>query len=565
VTPGPLRRLMRLATPVRGWVLLAALASFGALAANIALMTAAPYLISKATLVTGFAALALAVTAVRAFAIARAALRYSERYVVHLAALRVLTEIRVWLFRAIEPLAPGGLGGFRSGDLLARTVADVDTLDAFFVRGLVPPVAAGLAVAFACAVLAAFEPALALVLLAFLAIGGLAVPLVTRRRARRPSERSIAARAELHAGLTSDLSGLADLTAFGHEGRLGEDLTGWSRAIEGERRALASIRGAGAGAGAILAGAAGLAVLALAIPGVRDGGIEGVFLASLPLVAFAAYEAVQPLGDAFREIELSRAAAVRTFEIVDAPAPVPEPSDPRTPAAHPSVELRHVRFRYDGRSPDVLDDLSLTLAPGDRLGLTGPSGAGKTTIVGLLLRFWDASSGETLLGGVDVRSFRTDDVRALIGVVPQKVYLFNGTIRDNLLVADGDADDTTILDACERAGLGAFLDPLPQGLGTLVGDDGMKLSGGERQRVAIARAFLKDAPILILDEATANLDAETEAEVVDHLRAFARGKTLVVISHRPAALELADRVMTLGTANPAARERESSTLGRSER
>ena len=323
MTPTPLRRLLRLAAPVRGWVLLALLASFGALAANIALMTAAPYLISKATLVTGFAALSVAVTAVRAFAIARVALRYSERYVVHLAALRILTEIRVWLFRAIEPLAPGGLGGFRSGDLLARTVADVDTLDAFFVRGLVPPVAATLAVAFACAILAAFEPALALVLLAFLAIGGLAVPLATRRRARRPSERSIAARAELHAGLTSDLSGLAELTAFGREGRLGEDLTGWSRAIDGERRALASIRGAGAGAGAILAGAAGLAVLALAIPGVRDGGIEGVFLASMPLVAFAAYDAVQPLGDAFREIELSRAAAVRTFEIVDAPAPVP--------------------------------------------------------------------------------------------------------------------------------------------------------------------------------------------------------------------------------------------------
>ena len=385
-------------------------------------------------------------TAVRAFAIARVGLRYSERYVVHLAALRVLTEIRVWLFRAIEPLAPGGLGGFRSGDLLARTVADVDTLDAFFVRGLVPPVAAVLAVAFGCVVLAAFDPALALVLLAFLAIGGLAVPLATRRRARRPSERSIAARAELHAGLTSDLSGLADLTAFGHEGRLGEDLTRWSRAIEGERRTLASIRGAGAGAGAIVAGSAGLAVLALAIPGVRNGGIEGVFLASLPLVAFAAYEAVQPLGDAFREIELSRAAAVRTFEIVDAPAPVPEPSDPLTPPAHPSIELRHVRFRYDVRSPEVVDDLSLTLAPGEHLGLTGPSGAGKTTIVGLLLRFWDASSGEVLLGGVDVRSFRTDDVRALIGVVPQQVYLFNGTIRDNLLVADGDADDARILD-----------------------------------------------------------------------------------------------------------------------
>jgi ATP-binding cassette, subfamily C, bacterial CydC len=557
VTPRPLRRLLRLAAPVRWWVLLAALASFGALAANIALMTAAPYLISKATLVTGFAALAVAVTAVRAFAIARAALRYSERYVVHLAALRVLTEIRVWLYRAIEPLAPGGLRAFRSGDLLARTVADVDTLDAFFVRGLVPPAAAVLAVAFACAILAAFEPAMAVVLFAFLAIGGVAVPLAARRLARRPSERSIAVRAELHAGLASDLSGLADLTAFGREGRLGADLAVSSRAMDRERRTLSSIRGGAAGAGSILAGVAGLAVLALAIPEVREGGIEGVFLASVPLVAFAAYEAVQPLGDAFREVELSRAAAARTFEIVDAPAPVPEPDEPLAAPGHPGLELRHVRFRYDERSPDVLDDMSLTLGPGDRIGLTGPSGAGKTTIVGMLLRFWDAVSGEVLLDGVNVRRFRADDVRALIGVVPQHVYLFNGSLRDNLLVADGDADDERILDACARAGLQAFLRSLPRGLDTLVGDDGLKLSGGERQRVAIARAILKDAPILILDEATANLDEATEAEVVEQLDAFARNKTLLVISHRPVALELADRVVTLGTASRGVPEPEA--------
>jgi ABC-type multidrug transport system fused ATPase/permease subunit len=306
-----------------------------------------------------------------------------------------------------------------------------------------------------------------------------------------------------------------------------------------------------------MAGAAGLAVLALTIPGVREGGIEGVFLASLPLVAFAAHEAVQPLGDAFGEVELSRAAAERTFEIVDTPAQVPEPDEPLAPPAHPGLELRHVRFRYGERSPDVLDDVSLTLGPGDRIGLTGPSGAGKTTIVGLLLRFWDAASGEVLLDGVDIRRFRADDVRALIGVVPQQVYLFNGSLRDNLLVADGDADDERILDACARAGLQAFLRSLPRGLDTLVGDDGLKLSGGERQRIAIARAVLKDAPILILDEATANLDAATEAEVVDHLDAFARDKTLLVISHRPVAHELADRVVTLGTASRGVREPEA--------
>jgi len=545
--PSPLRRLVSLAAPVRWWVLLAVLASFGALAANVALMAAAPYLISKATLVTGFAALAVAVTAVRAFAIARAALRYSERYVAHLAALRVLTQIRVWLFRSIEPLAPGGLRAFRGGDLLARTVADVDTLDAFFVRGIVPPAAAILTVVLACAILGAVAALLGLVALAFLALGGLALPLAARRRARRPSERLIRARADLHAGFAGDLAGLADLTAFGFEDRLASDLGIHSRSMGREQHTLASLRGASAAAGSILAGFAGLTVLVFAIPAVRQGSIDGVFLASLPLVTFAAFEAIQPLGDAFREVELSRAAAVRTFEIADAPAPVPEPVHalPLPLPSHPSVELRHVRFRYDERSPVVLDDLSLSLRPGEWLGLTGPSGGGKTTIVGLLLRFADAGSGAVLLDGVDVRRFGGEEVRARIGVVPQQVYLFNGTLRDNLLVADGGVDDTRIAQACDRAGLGPFVRSLPSGFDTLVGDDGLKLSGGERQRVAIARVFLKDAPILILDEATANLDAATESEVLANVRDFARGKTMLVISHRPAALELADRVFTL--------------------
>ena len=550
--PSPLRRLLSLAAPVRWWVLLAVLASFGALAANVALMAAAPYLISKATLVTGFAALAVAVTAVRAFAIARAALRYSERYVAHLAALRVLTQIRVWLFRSIEPLAPGGLRAFRGGDLLARTVADVDTLDAFFVRGIVPPAAAILTVVLACAILGAVAPLLGLVALAFLALVGLALPLAARRRARRPSEGLIRARADLHAGLAGDLAGLADLTAFGREDRLALDLGNHSRSMGREQHTLASIRGASAAAGSILAGLAGLTVLALAIPSVRDGSIDGVFLAALPLVALAAFEAIQPLGDAYREVELSRAAAVRTFEIADAPAPVPEPVHALPLPSHPSVELRHVRFRYDERSPLVLDDLNLSLRPGEWLGLTGPSGAGKTTVVGLLLRFVDAGSGTVLLDGVDVRRFGSEEVRSRIGVVPQQIYLFNGTLRDNLLVADGGADDTRIAQACDRAGLGPFVRSLPSGFDTLVGDDGLKLSGGERQRVAIARVFLKDAPILILDEATANLDAATESEVLANVRVFARGKSVLVISHRPAALELADRVITLtAAADPA--------------
>ena len=399
--------------------------------------------------------------------------------------------------------------------------------------------------ALACSILALFAPVLALVLLAALSLGGIALPLAVRHLAHRPAERMIRARADLYTRFADDLSGLADLLVFGRDGRLAGDLVTRSSAIGREQRTLAFIRGGSAAAGAVLAGSAGLAVLALAIPWVRSADLEGVFLASLPLVAFAAYEAVLPLGDAFREVEASRAAAVRTFEIVDAPATVAEPSHPHAPPAHPSLEFRSVRFRYEEGSPLVLDDLSFSVRPGEALGITGPSGAGKTTLVNLLLRFWDVGSGGILLDGLDVRSFRADDVRSLVGVVPQQIYLFNGTLRDNLLLADGEADDDRIAEACDRARLGGFLRSLPAGLETLVGEDGLKLSGGERQRVAIARAFLKDAPILVLDEATANLDLATEADVLENLRVSANDKTLLVISHRRAPLGLADRMITL--------------------
>ena len=542
----PLRRLLGLAAPVRGWVVLAMLSSFAALGANIALMTAAPYLISRAALVTGFAALALAVTAVRAFAISRAAFRYVERYTLHLAALRILTHLRVAFYRAVEPLAPAGLDRHRTGDLLARAVADVDTLDDFFVRGIVPPVAALLAVLLAAAILGAFaSPLLAIVLLGGLAVVGVVVPLATRRASRRPAQGVVRARASLHAELAADVTGLADLLAFGTASGLGARLSDGSRRIGEGLRRLAFVRGAGIAAGAALSGLVGLALLVLAVPLVRGGELDGVFLAAVPLVALAAFEAVQPLGDAFGTIELSRAAAVRTFEVIDAPPVVVDPPRPRPRPTRPSITFHDVVFRYDAGGPEVLGGLSFELPPGERLGIAGPSGAGKTSIVGLLLRFWEPSAGTVLVGGHDVRSLRADDVRSMIGVVPQRIHLFNGSLRDNLLVADGEADDGRIAEALTGARLGGLLASLPAGLDTHVGEDGLKLSGGERQRVALARVFLKDAPILILDEATSHLDAATEAEVLDAIDAFARGRTLLVIAHRPEPLRLADQVLTL--------------------
>ncbi|HXM58710.1 MAG TPA: thiol reductant ABC exporter subunit CydC [Candidatus Dormibacteraeota bacterium] len=556
----PVGRVAALARPVWAWLCLALAASAAALATNVALMAVAPYAISRSAVVTGFADIAVAVTAVRALAAARAALRYLERSCSHLAALRVLTRLRVGVYRALEPLAPSRVDGLRGGDVMARIVADVETLDGFFVRGLLPPAAAGLSGLVACVILGALDRRLGLALLAFLAAAGVWLPLAAGRRSRRPAARLAAVRGEVHAVVTEQVDGLADLVAYGHEARAVEDVRARSAELGRARHRLASVRGRSAGAGALLAGIAALALLALAIPLVHGGLVPGVALAAVPLVGLAAFEGVQSLGEAFRQVQLGRAAAARTFELADLEPAVTDPPRPAPLPRLPDVELEAVRFRYDPGGPPVLDGAGFALPAGGRLGLAGPSGAGKTTVVGLLLRFWDAGAGRVLLAGRDIRTYRGADVRARFGVVPQRIHVFNGTLRDNLLLADGDADDGRMLDACEQAQLGEFVWSLPDGLDTLVGEDGMKLSGGERQRLALARVFLRGASIVVLDEATAHLDAATERRVLRAVDAFAVGRSLLVISHRPAALELAGRVIVLPAApqSPAASRPRSS-------
>jgi thiol reductant ABC exporter CydC subunit len=540
----PVRRLVRLARPVRRWLVLAILAAAGALVANVALMTAAPYLLSKAPLVTGFAALSVAVTAVRAFAIARASLRYGERTLSHTTALRILTELRTTVYRAVARLAPGDLPDARSGDLLARIDADVESLDVFFVRGLVPIAAAAIGSAVACVILGVLVPEAAAVLAIVLVVAGVGVPLATRAASRAAAARLVEARGRLHADLAEQIEGMADLIAFGRDAdALAQDARTADRIRDAQRRRAGALGGAAA-ASVLLAGVAGIACLWLAIPAVRAGEIAGTFLAVVPLVAFAAFEAVTPLGDAARQTEVSRAAAIRTFSLADAEPRVVDPTTPAT-AAGTSIAFADVSFRYSADAPLALDRLTFELPEGGRVGIVGSSGAGKTTVVNLLLRFWDPDGGSITCGGQDLRALQLNDLRRRLGVVPQHPYLFNGTLRDNLLVADGAATDAELLETCGRAHLGSFIASLDDGLDTAVGENGLKLSGGERQRVAIARVFLRDAPILILDEATANLDPDTERAVLRELDAFGAGRSLLIVTHRRAPLELADELVVL--------------------
>ena len=375
-------------------------------------------------------------------------------------------------------------------------------------------------------------------LLAFIVLTGVILPLASRWLSRQPAAELIATRAELNASLVDEVQGIADLLAYGQEDAYQARALSLSQQLNRLQERLAAIRGMGNGLAALFTSLAALTVLFMAIPLVTAGKIDGVFLALLPLTAIACFEAVQPLAHAFQMLESSQAAARRIFELIDsepavidpvAPAPLDLPSD-----QPPAIEVRDLRFRYAPDEPPVLDGVSFSVPAGGRVALVGANGSGKSTVVNLLLRFWDTDEGTIRIGGRELHTIRADDVRGLLGVVPQHTHLFNASIRDNLYLANPEASEADLIAACRQAQLHEFIQGLPQGYDTLVGENGLLLSGGERQRLAIARAILKDAPILILDEATSHLDALTAARVWQALDRFMAGRTTIIISHQRA-------------------------------
>jgi ATP-binding cassette subfamily C protein CydC len=538
-------RLLKLLAPFRWWIALSILLGFATIGSGVGLMAMSAYLISRAAVVSSVAELSLAIAGVRLFALTRAALRYVERYLTHQTTFRTLAQLRAWFYAALEPLAPARLQRRRSGDLLTRIVADIETLENFYVRVVTPPIVAALVTALACAILGAFDIWLAVALLLFLALTGVALPLVTQWLGHEPSGALIATRAELSARMVDQIQGADDLLAFGQDNAYRESALALSGQLNQLQERLAVIRGLSVALGGLLASLTGLTVLWLAIPLVTGGRLDGVYLAVLPLTAIASFEAVQPLSLALQNLEASQAAARRLFELIDGEPAVADNST-SSPTPHDySLVARHVTFAYAKDDQPALDDISFSAPTGGCLAIVGPSGAGKSSIAQLLLRFWDYQQGEILLGGNDLRAYRPDDARALLSVVAQDTYLFNGTIRDNLLLAKGDASDEEIENAARQAQLHGFVQTLPEGYDTLVGEDGARLSGGERQRIAIARAILKDAPILLLDEATARLDAVTAAEIMQTLRALMASRTTLILAHDLRGLSFADRVVWL--------------------
>jgi thiol reductant ABC exporter CydC subunit len=544
-----LRRLLALAGAPKTRVALAAGLGAVTVLCGVGLMATAGYLIARAAEQPPILSLTVAIVLVRFFGLGRPLSRYAERLASHDLALRVLGRVRVRVYERIEPLAPGELAGDRRGDLLARLVADVDELQNLQLRVVCPPLVALTAGAVAVAVAAAFLPAAALVLACGLLAGGLVVPALAAATSRRAGRRQAVLRGELSAELVELLAAAPELAVYGREDeRLARVQAADAALVRGTRRD-AVAGGLGDGLGLFVAGATVVGVLAVSASAHADGRLDGVLIAMLALLALASFEAVQPLAEGTRALTATLAAGRRVLELADRESAIRDPERPAPPPAWPfAIELDDVAVRYPGAPRRALDGVSLRLEPGCRVALVGPSGAGKTTIVNALLRFVDPEQGRITFAGRDVREYRQHDVRGAVALAGQDSHVFSASIRANLCVARPGATDEELERALDRARLLEWVRSLPDGLDTLVGEEGRELSGGQRQRLTLARALLDDAPVLVLDEPTSHLDAQTAEELIRDVLAAAGERTVLLVTHRPEGLDLVDDVVTLRAA-----------------
>jgi ATP-binding cassette, subfamily C, bacterial CydC len=543
---GTVRRLVALAPAPPGRLGLSVVLGAAAVIFGIGLMATAGYLISRAAEGPAILSLTGAIVAVRFFALARPLARYLERLASHDLAFRVLARLRVRFYERIEPLAPAGLEAYRRGDLVSRMVGDVDALQSLYLRGLAPPLVAIAAGAVAVGVATAILPVAGASLVAGLLVAGVGVPAIAWRLASSAGRRRARAQGVLHSELVELLRGAPELVVYGREDETLHRVRETDRELVRLARRDALAAGVADGLGMLVTGATVVAVLAVAVSAHAAGDLDRVLVAVLGLLALASFEAVAPLSQAARELSATLAAGRRVLELTDREPAVRDPALPAAPPpVPPALSLDGARARYAPDEPLALDGVSLRLEPGRKLALVGPSGSGKTTVVNLLLRFLDPEDGRVTLAGIDLRDYRQEDVRRAIAVAGQDAHLFSTTIRENIRLARPDADESDIVESLRRARLWEWVASLPEGLDTLVGEEGTELSGGQRQRITLARALLADAPVLVLDEPTAHLDPETAEEVVGDMLSAAGDRTVVVITHRPEGLDRVDEVVTL--------------------
>ncbi|NTU92556.1 MAG: thiol reductant ABC exporter subunit CydC [Chlorobiaceae bacterium] len=534
-------RLIGLTRPFAWWMLLAAFVGFATVGSGIGLLMSSAWLISRGAMLLPVAALQSGIAGVRLFGAARGFLRYAERLISHNTTFRILTRLRLWFYDALEPLAPARIASFRSADLLKRIVDDIQSLENIYSRVVAPPVTAAMVTALVWGIVSSLSTGAAIGVLGCQLIAGVFTPMAAAFLARGTARRIAGMQAEQQLLAVDMVQGVGELRVFGmldkHLARL--------QAVEEKKLNLekkaAFLEGVQETCSGLAMNAAVVWIIWQMLPMVRSGSLTTITLTALVFGVTASFEAFLPLNGSAQHIEADIRAGERLFEVIDAEPEVKTPERPAPFPAEGGIEARNLRFSYPGSGRPALDGVSFTVPQGHRVAVVGPSGAGKSTIAALLVRFWNPSDGILTIGGRDIASFEPETLRRNIAMVSQRTWIFGQSIRENLQLARPGATDLELKAALAAAGLQGLLDRLDD----WAGQQGTNLSGGERQRIAIARMILQDSPFMVLDEATANLDAITEQEVLDTIERTSEGKTVLAITHNLHRMERFHRIVVL--------------------
>ncbi|NYI20054.1 ATP-binding cassette subfamily C protein CydC [Xanthomonas arboricola] len=509
-------------------VLVTALAGVGLLGLSGSFLTAAA-LAGVAGMGAGFNFFSPS-AGIRALTFARIVSRYGEKVIGHDATLRIARDLRVWFFRRALPLAPGRLSATRTGDLLARLMSDIGEVDGLSVRALAP-LSALLGIWLAGLVAAAliYLPAALLLLVLGVLIGGLVPWQVARGGARRELLRA-QQRTVLRTQAFEGLEGAADLAAIDAQGAwLQQADAAAADVVQGDRLQRRHLI-AGTALHAVCGGIGLAGMLWLALHAAERGLITAELAAGLVFLTMALLEVWAGAGLALQALQSARVAARRLQAIVDQAPSVSDPAQPVDVPVSGTLQLQQVSFAWPGGVRPVLQALDLTLAPGERIAISGDSGSGKSTLSALLLRLWDPHAGQVRYAGIDLKAFAQAQWHRRIAWLPQNAPVFAGTVRDNLAIGAADADDAALWAALDQVRLRAWA-TAQDGLDTWVGENGATLSAGQARRLALARALLRNAPILLLDEPTDGLDVDTAHALLLDLAAVLGERSLVMITH----------------------------------
>lgn len=518
------------------------------LLASIGLLTLSGWFLA-ATSLAGVAGIysfnyMLPAAGVRGTAISRTVARYLERLVSHDTTFRVLQHLRVFTFSKLLPLSPAGIARFREGELLNRLVADVDTLDHLYLRVISPLVGALAVIVVVTVGLSWLDTGLALTLGALMLLTLIVIPPVFYRAGLPVGADLTRLRGEYRSSLTRWLQGQAELSLYGAASQFRSTMNATEQAWLAAQRRQASLTGMSQGLVMMMGGIAVTLLLWLSAVGIGGDPYPGAYIALFVFCALAAFEALAPVGTAFQHLGHVIASAKRVSQIIEQRPAVNFAAESGTPqGAGAALSLHDVSFRY-GEGPFAIAGLSLEIGAGEHIALLGRTGCGKSTLLQLLTRAWDPQQGTILLNGQPLTDWSEADLRARTSVVTQRVHLFSASLRDNLLLAAPTCRDDQLCDALHQVGLETLLEN-DQGLNAWLGEGGRQLSGGELRRLGLARALLHGGDLMLLDEPTEGLDAETEQQILALLRQVARGKTLIMVTHRLRGLAHFDRICVM--------------------